>query len=692
MPIIVSNLLPQDPMLGAVKELGRANKQTLGFFPDEAFEEHAVRGLVVVAVSETGELAGYTIYRITPQRSATIVHLCVQPTFRGRGVAQILMSYLDNETTHLKGIGLWCRNDFPAHRMWPRLGFIARGEKSGRSKSGSELTRWWKGNESQDLLTCVTGEERGQQLVAVMDANIFFDLVDSADTDSAGLTLGWLKEEVELTICPELFNEIARDANAKRRMACREAAQKYREVVAAGEAVEKVRTTLAQTISGKETTQNRSDLKQLAYAVAGGARAFVTRDTHLLDHADEIYEKTLVSVVRPADLVTRIDALLREAHYQRERLAGTTLTASREESIDEDLLANCFQASIDGEKKHMFLTRLRKLRADPENSGYSIIRDQEGALVGLLGYQRTDNRGTAITILRAKRGPLFDSLLRYLVTSLLLAEEVRTEVMTLTDEFSPKELDDQLGRFGFVQSASGLIKLLVPGAISSMQLAAHLRERLGKRHELDALLVKGIQLVQDYADFKNRDPLLTLERLFWPLEIRDLEIPAFIVSIRPNFAQHLFDVGIARGDMFGANIDLALNQEAVYYRSSKNSRGLVAPARLLWYVSEDSRIPGSGHIRAFSKLDEITVGPAKSTYRQFRRLGIFGYKEVLASAGGDENAHVMAMRFSGSRPLAQPFSWGEIQALFRANAINSKLLSPTKIPTELYFQIKDFKS
>lgn len=86
------------------------------------------------------------------------------------------------------------------------------------------------------------------------------------------------------------------------------------------------------------------------------------------------------------------------------------------------------------------------------------------------------------------------------------------------------------------------------------------------------------------------------------------------------------------------------------------------------------------------------MGPAKPIYQKFRRLGIFGYKEVLASAGGDPNADVMAMRFSGSRPLHQPFSWERVQALFGANGINSKLFSPTEIPTEMYFQIKGIKS
>lgn len=686
--IVVRNIARVDPVLQLVKELGRANKQTLGFFPDGAFDEHAAKGLIIVALAADERLAGYSIYRITRSLSAAIVHLCIHSDFRGTGITHALLNFLERETAHLRGVGLWCRNDFPAHNIWPRFGFVARSERTGKRKSGSDLTYWWKDHGIPDLLTSIANEKCGPKLAAVVDANVFFDLVDGADSDSTGLNLGWLRDEVDLQICPEMFNEISRDVDKSRREQRRIFANKFGEVSASNDDVQRVRALLVSAIPTRETVRDRSDILHLAQAVAGGAKAFVTRDDHLFNYADEVYEKTLVSVVRPADIVTRIDALLREQFYQRDRLAGTSLTAARENVIDEDLLASLFQADKQGERKNAFLTRLRKLRADPQNAGYLVVHDPDRNPIGILGYQRSAVGNTAVTTLRAKAGPLAISLMRYLVISLLIEVENTSASMTITDPYAASDVAEQLAGFGFVKTASGLAKLLVSGTLTLADVLDSLKSRLGTHAEVDDLISGSIRLITGFDIENKTEPLLTLERALWPLEIRDLEVPAYIIPIKPMYAQHLFDVGIAKADLFGANIDLALNQESVYYRSPKNSRGLASPARLLWYVSTNARIPGSGHIRAHSKLDEVDIGTAKTIFRKFRRLGIFGYKEVLEIAAKDSTAQVMAMRFSCSRMLERPIPWIEIKSMLHQHDVKSILISPTRIPTDLYFKLR----
>jgi len=671
----------------ALKELGRLNKQTLGFFPEGAFDEHATRGLIAVAVTSDGSLAGYCIYRRTPRNSAAVVHLCIHPDFRGRGIAAALMNFVGKETSHLRGVGLWCRNDFPAHHLWPRLGFVARQERIGKRKGGSDLTFWWKDHGAPDLLTGLSNESSGIQLKAAIDANVFFDLFDRSSSDSAGLNTGWLRDEVELMICPELFNEINRDGDKARRTACREFAKQFSEVTATPSELENARKTVESIVAARERNQDRSDILQLAHAVAGGLKVFVTRDDNLLALSEVIYERTLTAVVRPADLVTQIDALLREEQYQRDRLAGTSLVASREEVIDENLLAATFQASARGEKKTEFLNKIRRIRAHPDSGGYSVVRDADGRAIGLLGYQRTEQGDISITLLRAASGPLASSLLRYMVSGLLLGDAGKSRTVLVTDDYLPTEVREQISSLGFVPGASGMTKLQVSGALRFDEVTAELLSRLGERPELDALAMEAIRLIKDFSDH-DHTPLVQVEKALWPVELVDLDLPAFIVPIRPMYAQHLFDVGLAKSDLFGANIDLALNIESIYYRSAKNSGGLAAPGRILWYVSGDSRVPGSGHIRASSRLEEVEVGPARQIFRKFRRLGIFGFKEVLQVAGGDAESDVMALRFSDTRALVRPVSWDAMRSTLAAEGINSTLVSPTNIPIQLYFKLK----
>jgi len=57
--------------------------------------------------------------------------------------------------------------------------------------------------------------------------------------------------------------------------------------------------------------------------------------------------------------------------------------------------------------------------------------------------------------------------------------------------------------------------------------------------------------------------VLELERLFWPTKITDSCIPCFIVPIKPVWAQHLFDEGLASQTLFGSRLTPALLRECV---------------------------------------------------------------------------------------------------------------------------------
>ena len=71
--------------------------------------------------------------------------------------------------------------------MWPRLRFHAMGERRGRAKDGSTLTIWWLDHGHPDLFSSLRAEQLEAKLVVAIDANIFFDLVDSSRPHSEEL-------------------------------------------------------------------------------------------------------------------------------------------------------------------------------------------------------------------------------------------------------------------------------------------------------------------------------------------------------------------------------------------------------------------------------------------------------------------------------------------------------------------------
>lgn len=77
-------------LLPAVMRLGKRYSGKLGHFPEGAFEDHARRGWILLAVVD-GDCAGYLTYRLTKRTNeASIVHLCVAADHRGQGLARAL--------------------------------------------------------------------------------------------------------------------------------------------------------------------------------------------------------------------------------------------------------------------------------------------------------------------------------------------------------------------------------------------------------------------------------------------------------------------------------------------------------------------------------------------------------------------------------------------------------------------------
>ncbi len=112
------------PHFERVIALHRLNAKTLGFFPRGAFEEHAKLRQIIVALESDGNCLGYLLYRIARGR-ATIVHLCVADTARGKGVARLLVDRLKQETKLLEGVSLLCRRDYDVTHIWSKFGFEA---------------------------------------------------------------------------------------------------------------------------------------------------------------------------------------------------------------------------------------------------------------------------------------------------------------------------------------------------------------------------------------------------------------------------------------------------------------------------------------------------------------------------------------------------------------------------------------
>lgn len=676
--------------LAAVKTLGRANAGTLGHLPEGAFDDHAQRGHILVALDDQRRCVGYLLYRIS-HGWATIVHLCVDAQSRCGGVARCLVDRLCMDTQHLIGIRADCRRDYAINVIWPRLGFRAAGERPGRSRAGSVLTRWLLDHGHPDLFTVGMMERLESKLLVAIDANIFYDLHDPARPDreeSLALLADWLQAEIELAVSDELWNEIHRGSDERQRQRARAAAETFTRFPTDRVAFDAAQRSLRQLFPAQMTPNDESDLRQLARAIAGEVPFFVTRDTGLLERAEAVYQTHGIAIRRPSDLIIHLDELRRQQEYQPARLAGTSIELRRVQSQEQRSLAAHFQHDAQGESRADFERLLRRVLATPMTIECLLALDEAQTPLLLIAYDRSHPDRLTIPLLRVRRGVLAPTLARYIVLAMVArsAREGR-QITRVTDPALDELLTGVLQQDAFVLLADGAWgKLHLALADTAAAIATALRALAAADPTITAYachLADSLDTVEVVSDSAAS---AELERVLWPTKTIDAALPTFLIPIQPQWAQELFDEDLANQTLFGAAKLLPLNREAIYYRA-KRPQVVSVPGRILWYVSQDryGRHQGGSAVRACSRLDEVVIGLPKDLYRRFQRLGIYEWRHVLAAAHGDINQSIMALRFSHTELFRRSIPMPELRAIYAEAGCGLMLQGPSRLPTPQLF-------
>ena len=673
------------PHLSTVMELGRANKKTLGFLRDSAFVDYAKRRGILVALSPQGACMGYVMYR-RPHQQIAVAHLCVDPAWRGKNVAKKLVDYLSQANRELYGIGLWCRRDYQVSHMWPKLGFVAKGDKPGRSQEGKLLTFWWLDHEHPTLFSTDATQRLESKLRVVLDANVFFDLHADDDIDreeSKSLLADWLQPDLDLCLTDEIDNEINRIANSVERDRQWKLARQFTRLTCHRQVFEEEYSSLRTLFPEKMKESDESALRQLARTIASDVQLFVTRDEQLLNIANRVYKNYGLSIVQPTELIVQIDELGAETEYQPVRLAGTHIEKQRVHRGQEFFLTDAFQSAGQGETKTDFLRCLRRFIADSEEFECFVVLEGQQKLLALIVYGRGKEHELEIPLLRVGRSPLAATIARHLILrAILLSAREQQQFTRITDPYLEENVALAIQEDAFVRVKNGWLRANLAVALNASQLSlrlTNLATEFGQEYDF----------CRELANILNTDSLIKdgkimaqIERFLWPAKIIDAEIPTFIIPIKPNWAKDLFDEELASQTLFGAN-ELALNREAVYYRTVKAHGGLTSPARILWYVSNEQGYYGVKQIRACSRLDEVIVGKPKDLFRRFQRLGIYDWSNVYEVAGKLDN-DIMAIRFRDTEMLNNPIPLNKLQQILGQNA---PIQSPRRISNQVFERI-----
>ncbi|MFB9832832.1 GNAT family N-acetyltransferase [Actinoallomurus acaciae] len=665
-----------DPRVLEAIALGDKARKTVGLLPRAAYAD-AARNKRLLVASVDAEVIGYALYGL-PRNEVTLTHLVVNASHRRQGIARALVEEISKLYHTRSGIRANCRKDYKLADMWTSLGFHPRLEIKGRGADRATIVVWYRNNPGHvDLLT----PDASPLLRAAIDLNILRDLHDRPGRkgawESLSLVEDHLADKLQLIATPQLYHEVTgiEDDQARNRYL---AAMAHGYIKAHGDRRRAAELTrewieLARTrqSSYPVTAQDHEDAKHLGDAAACGAEVFVTRDEHLLQLANGTAQAALgISVLRPADVVLRIDELTRPDSYRPSDLHGTGYSRHEVSAQSEDELTT-FQNVAERETKKAFLNALLTAATVPGHWNRTLIRDPEGRPV-LLCVSGIANERLEVPLLRVDaRHPISGTIVQHTLSDLRhQCRRHQTKILAITDPHLAAAVRRTALTDGFTETDSALIALVIDrvGPASQVQAAAEeAARRAGFRLSFALRAEMGIFAAAE------------VERTLWPAKVTDAQLPVYILPIQPRWSTVLFDVPPTL-PLFRTE-DWGLGREHVYYRSP-NGPKLSAPARLLWYKSQGTgTLKGPPSIIGCSLLEEVVVDTPVALHTRFGRLGVWTQQDIFSAA---KHGKAQALRFTHTEIFDTPPSGDEIRKIFTKGGLSGTIQGPRRISAELF--------
>ena len=659
MNITISKLTSTD--LDAVDNLMKHDSKTLGFLPRQALLDYFKKEGVLGAKTIDGQLVGYLLYAAYSDYFR-IAHLCVSEKFRAQGIARRFVDELKEAITTQKTIRLRCRRDFPAHKMWPELGFVPLDEKTGRSAAGHLLTHWCLTLAPDDQLSLFQAKISAESLDVVIDAQVFFDFYE-ADNDktkpSKALFNDFSMDSLNLWITDELFVEINRAKNSSRRKKSRERAHSFPRIEHNPQSMEHFEEVLS-TILPDNNANQKSDIRHLAKTAASDVDIFVTRDQNLLKKSEKITAQANLRVLSPTDLIIQLHELSGKQSYVSRRISGVGLKWERLASAN--LASLPLTAFLNHhETKGKFREKLDSLLASPDHNECEILRSGNDILAIRVLTHDSDE---ILTVLLARVARPADRLLfgRFLIANTVYKamernlDMVKFEASALTSSLVPDLLD-----IGFTECNDSFVRFCFPRCLSHEEVLSTISE----------LCTESINNYRDMSD-------IDLERHCSPLSLAS-DQGYFLVPIKPGYAMSLIDSLQSADDLFGGKTSVLLRWDHVYYRSKTHHHMLKPPARILWYESRPKR-----QIVAVSHLDAVEIDAPKALFKKFKKFGILEWRNIFQMCAGDTLKEIMVLKFSHTFPFRKPISLDTTRTVYKDGGANLTLQSPSKVPTEIF--------
>ncbi|MDN3594209.1 hypothetical protein [Zunongwangia endophytica] len=312
---------------------------------------------------------------------------------------------------------------------------------------------------------------------------------------------------------------------------------------------------------------------------------------------------------------------------------------------------------------------------------YELITISKGdQILAFIIFDRSSNLKLSIPVFRFLNSSLKITLSKHLLFKAILAStNENRSLIEISENYLEEDILNSITEAKFIKKGKNWEKINLKKIVPFDEIKNLISKDYFKE------FINQIDLEENrenYAFLKKYN----FERHLSPIKIKDLDIATFIIPIKPVWAEQLFDDrSNEKLRLFESKNELLLNRENVYYRSP-SKRSLSAPARILWYTSENPITKEKGQIKAVSYIDEIFIDNSKKLFKQFEQLGIYKWKDIEKTS--DKNNKIMVVVFSDTELLNRPVDLKFLRNLFKEKeSKNFMVLSPIKIKTETYLAI-----
>ncbi len=321
----------------------------------------------------------------------------------------------------------------------------------------------------------------------------------------------------------------------------------------------------------------------------------------------------------------------------------------------------------------------RDLASRPDQIKLWLIQAQSLDDTALYCISHASPQTTDLTLIRVATLPHAHAITHHIVTRALSEAALRkTRELRVSDPHTSKLTQEVLLQHGLSHDTERWARLLASGCVRANELPNSHPEIWERLSGDGRLSVESIT---------KPSVGLAIEEQYWPLRLWDLDIPTYIVSIRPHWAERLFDEGLASQTLFPRPTGPALSWENAYFRAPSFAAGIYGPGRILWYVTQDPVRPGSASIRACSHLTRVLLGTAGTLFRRFEHFGTYDQSSVLELAGGDPDGRIMVLTFKATEPPSSPVSLSDLREIVKDSNFQRRLQSPTRITTDQFAQV-----